>query len=233
MFFYKTLIFENNKQWNNTKFKIRAKKILNLVYLLRCTTGVNDTGKNWKSFQCSRVNIYKFSFKFTLRCLQSDIVPLFDDTGGNLPLALLPLALLPLALLTLAAKLRPVLLTPVANLPPVSTAQAELVAKFAAGVVDTGGKLATSVIGTGGAPWPAIISVIFRKNSKWPKSYFQGLGGRWFMKKTQNKKSCDTVPLRFIINYDSLNNFHFPFLLRQHLAFRRDIMTDNWTLCIQ
>jgi hypothetical protein len=33
-------------------------------------------------------------------------------------------------------------LTPVANLPPVSTTQGELVAKFAAGVVDTGGKFA-------------------------------------------------------------------------------------------
>ncbi len=56
-----------------------------------------------------------------------------------------------------------VLLTPVANLPPVSTTQGELVAKFAAGVVDTGskfsagvvdtsGKFATGVVDTGGAP---------------------------------------------------------------------------------
>jgi hypothetical protein len=43
-------------------------------------------------------------------------------------------------------------LTPVANLPPVSTTQAELVAKFAAGVIDTGGKFATGVVDTGGAP---------------------------------------------------------------------------------
>ena len=35
----------------------------------------------------------------------------------------------------------PVSLTPVANLPPVSTTQGELVAKFAAGVVVTGGNL--------------------------------------------------------------------------------------------
>ena len=34
--------------------------------------------------------------------------------------------------------------------PPVSTTQAELVAKFAAGVVDTGGKFATGVVDTGG-----------------------------------------------------------------------------------
>jgi hypothetical protein len=60
---------------------------------------------------------YIFSFKFTLSCQQSDIVPIID-TGGNLP---------------------PVLLTLVKNLPPVSTTPAELVAKFVAGVVDTGG----------------------------------------------------------------------------------------------
>ncbi len=36
-----------------------------------------------------------------------------------------------------------------ANLPPVSTTPAELVAKFAAGVVDTGGKSAAGVIDTG------------------------------------------------------------------------------------
>jgi hypothetical protein len=41
-------------------------------------------------------------------------------------------------------------LTPAANLPPVSTTQAELVAKFAAGVVDNGGKFAPGVVDTGG-----------------------------------------------------------------------------------
>jgi hypothetical protein len=40
-------------------------------------------------------------------------------------------------------------LTPEANLPPVSTTPAELVAKFAAGVVDAGGKFAAGVIDTG------------------------------------------------------------------------------------
>ncbi len=55
------------------------------------------------------------------------------------------------------------LTTPVANLPPVSTTQVEVVAKFAAGVIYTGGKFAgrvvdtcgnfaTGVIDTGGAP---------------------------------------------------------------------------------
>jgi hypothetical protein len=57
-------------------------------------------------------------------------------------------------------------------LPPLSTTPSELVAKFAAGVVDISG-----------APWLVIISANFRKNSKWPLCYFQGLGGRWFMKK--------------------------------------------------
>jgi hypothetical protein len=47
------------------------------------------------------------------------------DNGGNLP---------------------PVSLTPVANLPQVSTTLAKLVAKFAAGVVYTGGKFAANVV---------------------------------------------------------------------------------------
>jgi hypothetical protein len=58
------------------------------------------------------------------------------DTGGNLP---------------------PVSLTPVANLPPVSTTLLKLVAKFAAGVVDTGGQ-----------PLAANIAANFQKNSKRP-----------------------------------------------------------------
>ncbi len=58
-------------------------------------------------------------------------------------------------------------MTPVANLPPVSTTLAKLVAKFAAGVVfDTGGKFATGVVDTGGAPLLVNISANFRKNSK-------------------------------------------------------------------
>ena len=79
-------------------------------------------------------------------------------------------------------------MTPEANLPPVSTKLAKLVAKFAAGVadtggkfaagvadtggnfaagvVDTGGKFATGVVDTGGAPLLANISANFRKNSK-------------------------------------------------------------------
>jgi hypothetical protein len=56
-----------------------------------------------------------FAFKFTLRYLQPVIVT------------------------TPAANLSLVSLTPVANLPPVSTTLVKLEAKFAAGVVDTGG----------------------------------------------------------------------------------------------
>jgi hypothetical protein len=64
-------------------------------------------------------------------------------------------------------------LIPVANL-PVSTTPAELVAKFAAGVVDIGGKFSvgvvdtdgnfvTGVVDTGGAPWLANISANFKR----------------------------------------------------------------------
>jgi hypothetical protein len=61
------------------------------------------------------------------------LFPLFAasvaDTGGNL---------------------LPVLLTPVANLPLVSTMRAKLVAKFAASLIDTGGKFAADVVDTSG-----------------------------------------------------------------------------------
>jgi hypothetical protein len=62
-------------------------------------------------------------------------------------------------------------------LPPVSTTLLKLVAKFAAGVVDTGGKFANGVVDTGGQPLAANISANFRKNSKRPLWYSQGLGG--------------------------------------------------------
>ncbi len=42
--------------------------------------------------------------------------------------------------------------TPVTDLPLVSTTLAKLVAKFAAGVVDTGVKFAAGVVDTGGEP---------------------------------------------------------------------------------
>jgi hypothetical protein len=37
-------------------------------------------------------------------------------------------------------------------MPPVSTTLGKLVEKFAAGVIDTGGKIAAGVVNTGGAP---------------------------------------------------------------------------------
>jgi hypothetical protein len=52
-----------------------------------------------------------------------------------------------------------------ANLPPVSTTQAKLVAKFAAGVVDTGG-----------APLLANISANFRKIRNSPNGILWGWG---------------------------------------------------------
>ncbi len=69
-------------------------------------------------------------------------------------------------------------MTPAANLPPVSLKiQGELVAKFAAGVVHTGGKFAAGVIDTGGNLPPVSLTPvvhldlqisprIFEKNSK-------------------------------------------------------------------
>jgi hypothetical protein len=48
--------------------------------------------------------------------------------------------------------------TPAANLPPVSTTQGKLVAKFAASVVDTGGKFAAGVVYTAGN-WPPVANL--------------------------------------------------------------------------
>jgi hypothetical protein len=71
------------------------------------------------------------------------LFPLFAtgvvDTGGKLP---------------------PVSSTPAANLPPVSTTLGKLVAKFAAGVVDTGGKFAAGVFDTGGKLPPASLTPV-------------------------------------------------------------------------
>ncbi len=54
----------------------------------------------------------------------------------------------------------PVSLTLVANLPPVSTTPAVLVAKFAAGVVDTSGKFATGVDDNGSKFAAGVIDTI-------------------------------------------------------------------------
>jgi hypothetical protein len=60
------------------------------------------------------------------------------DTGGKLP----AVSLMP-----------PLSLALVANLPQVSTTLAKLVTKFAAGVIDTGGKFATDVVYTVDCPF--------------------------------------------------------------------------------
>jgi hypothetical protein len=98
-----------------------------------------------------------------------------------------------------AANLPPVSLIQVANLPPVSTTLGKLEAKFAAGVVDTGGNFAagvvdtggnfaTGVVDTGGAPLLANISANFRKKFETVLTGYSGAGGK-------SKKSRDTVPL--------------------------------------
>ncbi len=87
---------------------------------------------------------------------------------------------------------------------------AKLVAKFAGGVFDTGGKFAPGVVDTGGAPWIMNISANFRKNMKWPYCYFQGLGGRWFMKKSEAKNRV-TISLEGIVVGKSQHYFYcFP-----------------------
>ncbi len=62
-----------------------------------------------------------------------------------------------------------------ANLPSVSTTLAKLVAKFAAGVVDTGSKFTTGVVDTGSAPSLANISANFRTILK--RSALMGYSG--------------------------------------------------------
>jgi hypothetical protein len=51
-------------------------------------------------------------------------------------------------------------LTPVANLPQVSTTRGELVAKFAAVVVDTGSKFAAGVVDTSGNLPPVSLTPV-------------------------------------------------------------------------
>ena len=69
-----------------------------------------------------------------------------------------------------------------ANLPPVSTTLVKLVAKFAAGivdtggsVVDTGGKFAAHVVYTCGQPELPISPQVFEKIRKGPNSILKGL----------------------------------------------------------
>ncbi len=102
-------------------------------------------------------------------------------------------------------------------MPPVSTTLANLMAKFAAGVADTGGKFAADVVdtgsnfaagvvdtggkfATGGAPLLANISGNFRKKFETVQMVYSGAGGKLIHEKTRSKKSLDTVPLKLVNN---------------------------------
>ncbi len=58
---------------------------------------------------------------------------------------------------------------------------------FAASVVDTGGKFAMGVVDTGGQPWAANISANFRKNRNGPNGILRGLGETDSWKKPEVK----------------------------------------------
>ena len=95
-------------------------------------------------------------------------------------------------------------------MPPVSTTLAKMVAKFAGGVVDTGGKFATGVVDTGGnfaagvvdtggkfaigvvdtggAPLLANISANFRKKFETVLMGYSGAGGKLIHEKNQKQK---------------------------------------------
>jgi hypothetical protein len=80
-----------------------------------------------------------------------------------------------------------VLLTPLANLLPVSTTQAVLVAKFATPVIDPSGKFAPGVVDTGGEPW---LLRIFRKiHNDTNATVFSGAWGMMIHEKSWSKKS--------------------------------------------
>ncbi len=68
-------------------------------------------------------------------------------------------------------------------------------AKFAAGVVDTGGKLAAGVVDTGGNLPPVSLTPL--KKFETVLMGYSGAGGKLIHKKTRIKKSRDTVPLKF------------------------------------
>ncbi len=75
-----------------------------------------------------------------------------------------------------------------ANLPPVSTTLGKLVAKFALGVVDTGGK-----------PWFANISASFRKNLKTVIMGYSGAGGKLIHEKNQKQKISWHCPFNKVL----------------------------------
>jgi hypothetical protein len=72
----------------------------------------------------------------------------------------LPICKFAAGVVVTGGKLPPVSLIPEANLPQVSTTLAKLVAKFAVGVADTGGKFAAGVVDTGGNLPPVSLTPV-------------------------------------------------------------------------
>ncbi len=66
---------------------------------------------------------------------------------------------------------------------------------FATGVVDSGGNFANGVVDTGGQPWAANIFTNFEKIRNGLSGMLRDLGETDSWKKTRSKKSRDTVPL--------------------------------------
>jgi hypothetical protein len=97
-------------------------------------------------------------------------------------------------------------------MPPVSTAQGELVAKFASGVVDTGGKFAAGVVDTGGNLSPVSLTPmvhldlrisprIFEKFERVLMGY-SGAGGKLIHKKNQKQKISSYCPFKANLNLE-------------------------------
>ncbi len=180
------------------EYTIRAisnfSKICGDICSSRCTTGV----VNHKSFNYfvwtplgSRVNLQmhlclQVHFKVSAAWYCSHYLP---------PVSLTPVANLPVLLIPVA-NLLPVSLTLVANLPQESTTLAKLLAKFAAGVVDTGGKFATGVVYTVVHLDLRISPWICEKIWNDPNGILWGWGGNWFMKKKQKQKISWHCPFK-------------------------------------
>ncbi len=76
----------------------------------------------------------------------------------------------------------------------------KLVAKFAAGVVDTGGKFATGVVYMGGQPWAANISE-FSKKFETALMVYSGTWGKLIHEKNQKQKNSWHYPFKGNISY--------------------------------
>ncbi len=126
----------------------------------RCTTGVNDTGGKWKKSSSRKILIilfghlwvveltytYIFAFKFTIRCLQPDIVLIICHRCRWHRWQIC----------CRCRWYRWQFATGVVD----PCGKGELVAKFAAGVVDTGGKFAAGVVDTGGNLPPVSLTPV-------------------------------------------------------------------------